>query len=195
MLLLKRQDRWLERAPRDAGDALARFFQVRAHLRRVLGEEGRSDSSCAVLMVDVDRFAGFNQRYGRPSGNHVLDRIGAVIQANLMRSGDQVARWRGDRFLVVLPNTAALDAPIVARRLLEAVQALGIGHTGTPSGVVTVSIGIASRPAWRRQHARRLLRDADAALQRAKGDGRNRWDSDVLPFDASPQSITVAGAA
>lgn len=195
VLLLKRQDRRFERAPRGPGETATRFRQVRAHLRSVLGEEGRSDSSCTVLMVDVDRFAAFNQRYGRDIGDHVLVRVGAVIQANLMRAGDQVARWHGDGFLVVLPNTPAIDAPIVARRLLAAVQGLGIGHVGTPSGVVTVSIGVASRPAWRRQRAGRLLRDADAALQRAKGDGRNRWDSEVLSSDDVPPGPTAIAEA
>ncbi|WP_175485583.1 GGDEF domain-containing protein [Pseudoxanthomonas sp. GM95] len=185
-----RDERRFEIAPdgMSAAVVLAREA-VRLHLQRILGERGRSDSTCTVLMVDVDRFTAFNLRYGTETGDEVLERVGDTLQSSLMRAGDQVARWREDCFLVVLPNTSAAHAPVVAQRLLRAVQDLGIGHAATDSGVVTVSIGVASRPAWRRQRVGPLLRDADAALQRAKGDGRNRWESDVAPVASAARAV------
>ncbi len=124
-------------------------------------------------MVDVDDFKAFNDCYGHVIGDDCLKRVAAMLRASLRRTSDQVARIGGEEFVVVLPQTSAEDARLMAERMRIAVLNLRIPHAGSPTEhVVTISAGVngSSAPAT----AAEMLSGADRALYRAKSLGRNR---------------------
>jgi diguanylate cyclase (GGDEF)-like protein len=126
----------------------------------------------AVLMLDLDHFKDFNDRYGHPAGDEAL-RAFAHLLISSIRDNDVAARYGGEEFAVYLPGLSASVAAEVAERIRERTEStiipLGPGLTGH----LTVSIGVASAPDDGAQRVM-LLRAADDALYRAKLAGRNR---------------------
>jgi len=114
----------------------------------------RAGDPVSLLMIDVDHFKSFNDRYGHPRGDACLRQLARVLLGVARRPSDHVARCGGEEFVVLLPNTSRAGAEHVARRALEAVEASGIFHrdSPTPTHHVTVSIGIACHdeqsPCW-----------------------------------------------
>lgn len=134
----------------------------------------RARSSLAVLMIDVDYFKTYNDTYGHDAGDQCLQRVARALRVSLPRASDVVARYGGEEFVVLLPNTTAERAYLVAQRLRHAVEQLQIGHRSSPHTVVTVSIGVdAAAPSHGDEH-RTLMASADRALYAAKTAGRNR---------------------
>jgi len=133
---------------------------------------------CAV-MCDVDHFKLFNDTYGHPAGDHVLRSVARAL-ANGCRSGDQVYRYGGEEFLLILPNQSLHGGHVSAERLRSAVEGLDIPHDASPTKRVTVSIGLAALSGNQGKTIATWLEDADAALYRAKRAGRNRVMSDCL---------------
>jgi diguanylate cyclase (GGDEF)-like protein/PAS domain S-box-containing protein len=145
-------------------DALSKEFRRAA----------RERSRLALIMIDVDRFKLFNDRYGHPAGDECLKRVSRAIEATLPRPGDLVARYGGEEFAALLPNTDESGAAIMADRIRRAILALAIGHEDSPSLVVTISAGIASvEPSLYDSGPETLVRNADRALYCAKNNGRN----------------------
>jgi len=149
----------------------------------------RSREPLALVLVDVDYFKLYNDRYGHPAGDVCLHQVAQALTGACLRPGDLVARYGGEEFALVLPQTPLLGAEFVARRILDAVETLGIPHeSSTVARHVTVSAGVACydqtsgviRVAPRnptdspQDSIRRLLVAADAALYLAKGSGRGR---------------------
>jgi diguanylate cyclase (GGDEF)-like protein len=135
----------------------------------------RAKRPISVLMVDVDYFKPFNDRYGHLAGDRVLKQVAQALQENLHRATDFVARYGGEEFCVILTETTLDHALRVADGLRKAVMDIGIRHDDAPvSGVVTISIGVASAMANHTVVHLDLLREADRALYRAKELGRNR---------------------
>ncbi len=130
----------------------------------------------ALLMVDLDRFKKINDEYGHPAGDVVLGDVADVLMT-YTRSSDLVCRYGGDEFLVLLPRTTAGEASIVAERVLRGIRALQTevttndGYGMTLYGQ-TASIGVAAHVPERDATLIDLVRDTDAALQRAKRSGR-----------------------
>lgn len=134
----------------------------------------RERSRLALLMIDVDWFKAFNDRYGHPAGDECLKRVSRAIEATLPRPGDMVARFGGEEFAVLLPNTDEAGAALVADRIRRAVLALAIEHDACPSLVVTISAGVAAvAPNGFDADVETLVERADRALYRAKHLGRN----------------------
>jgi diguanylate cyclase (GGDEF)-like protein len=157
----------------DTLTALANRRGFDAHLRRLV-RRPRTDT-LSVLVVDIDHFKQYNDRYGHPRGDVCLRRVSAALARVPTRAGDLVARLGGEEFAVVLPGTDAPAAVEMAERLREAVAALGIEHDASPvDKVVTISVGVATGDATDRSAGADLLATADAALYRAKAAGRNR---------------------
>jgi diguanylate cyclase (GGDEF)-like protein len=126
----------------------------------------------SLLMIDVDHFKAYNDLYGHPGGDRVLTRVAAAMKAALRRPSDFIARYGGEEFAVILPETSPEGALMVAERLREAVEELGIAHAQSSAGPhVTVSIGAASS---NMPEALGLMLAADNALYEAKHAGRNR---------------------
>lgn len=134
----------------------------------------RAGSSLALLLIDVDRFKHFNDRYGHLAGDDCLRALGQILAKEGRRPGDLVARYGGEEFVVLLPGTSLPDALERARHTQQAVWSLAIEHAGTPAGIVTVSLGVAVQIPSRQQSPDDLLRHADQALYQAKRAGRNR---------------------
>jgi diguanylate cyclase (GGDEF)-like protein/PAS domain S-box-containing protein len=140
---------------------------------------GREHQPLSVLLLDVDQFKLFNDRYGHLAGDGCLRAIAAQLAAAARRPGDLVARYGGEEFLVLMPHTDRAGALCVAERVRKLVLDLAIAHEGSPApGVVTLSIGVAT--AWPRdpgsgpKNVGALLEAADTALYQAKSAGRNR---------------------
>lgn len=103
----------------------------------------RSSDPLALLMIDVDHFKLFNDRYGHPAGDDCLRSVAQALTVTSLRSADLVARYGGEEFVVLLPQTPRGGAEHVARNILDAVGTLRIAHETSPTaGHVTVSIGI-----------------------------------------------------
>lgn len=135
----------------------------------------RSGTRLSVLLIDVDFFKRYNDRYGHQSGDDCLRRIAAALRATLKRPGDMVARYGGEEFVCLLPDTALAGALTLAAEMGSAVRALQIEHaTSDPLPVVSVSAGACCKPDDAVGSAAALLREADAQLYIAKSRGRNQ---------------------
>ena len=139
----------------------------------------REGQPLSVLLLDVDHFKLFNDRYGHLAGDDCLRAIASELAAASRRPGDLPARYGGEEFLILMPNTNPDGAARLAERIRELVLNLAIAHEGAPDpSVVTVSIGTAT--AWPRDprdgpgSVSALLAAADAALYQAKSRGRNQ---------------------
>lgn len=134
----------------------------------------RHSNSLALLMCDVDHFKLYNDTYGHLAGDECLRRIAWTISRHTERPSDIVARFGGEEFAVILPETTIGGALIVAEKIRQGVRELNIAHGSSPSGLVTLSIGIASAaPGFDNPHDDLIL-SADRALYRAKSEGRDR---------------------
>jgi len=138
-------------------------------LRKRLSEARRRKRPLAVVMVDVDGLHGINESHGREFGDQVLHQFGQVL-AGTVRISDIVARYGGDEFIVLLPETQLSDAVMLAERMGAKLADAEWPHDGELS--VTASIGVAAFPEAGTQ-MQMLLKAADAALFRAKQAGRN----------------------
>jgi diguanylate cyclase (GGDEF)-like protein len=148
-----------------------RHFFTEALSRAWRGE--RNAGPQAILMIDIDHFKLLNDRYGHPVGDGCLRDVARALQHALVRPDDVLARYGGEEFIVLLRDSPADGAQVVAERLRAAVQTLCIENAGSPEGVVTVSIGVASADLTNEAEAARMVEDADRALYQAKCAGRN----------------------
>ena len=155
-------------------DALTGLLNRRGLEDAVGSKGGLGESRAAVLMIDVDYFKQFNDTYGHGAGDECLRRLGAAIREHAARKGDLVARLGGEEFTVVLGGTDAAGAEIVAAAILASLQALGMEHTRSPLGFVSVSIGIACHDAAEEADLNLLLAQADQALYASKHKGKNQ---------------------
>lgn len=128
----------------------------------------------AVVMVDVDYFKAYNDRYGHIGGDRALHLVAQALRSCLKRSGEMLARFGGEEFVALLPRTGEHEAIGIAERMREAVGALQIEHGGSQLRRVTVSAGIGAEIAAGDATATALLARADKALYEAKEYGRNR---------------------
>jgi two-component system, cell cycle response regulator len=126
----------------------------------------------ACLMIDVDDFKDINDRHGHEVGDYVLEQIGVAMK-NSNRVVDILVRYGGDEFFIILPQTEQGGAFTVAERLRSAVQDSKLVRTH-PEKRVTLSIGLAAFPVGHIGKAADLLKSADAALYRAKQNGKNQ---------------------
>jgi diguanylate cyclase (GGDEF)-like protein len=126
-----------------------------------------------MLLIDVDYFKRYNDRYGHLQGDACLQAVAKAIQSCAHRETDVVARYGGEEFAVILADTDMEGAYAVAQRMVQAVQALGLAHDRSQTApVVTISAGVCSLVPTG-AGAKLLVREADQALYRAKGAGRN----------------------
>lgn len=150
----------------------------RRHFDEVLAKECkralRVGEPLALAVLDVDWFKTYNDHYGHPAGDSCLQQIAHTLAATISRSTDLVARYGGEEFVFLAPSTGLAGAQSMAEKLVRAVEALALPHERSPLGYVTISVGIALMPRDADSPAQALLQRADAALYRAKSQGRNR---------------------
>lgn len=163
-------------ARRDALTGLRNRLAAGERLRDEFVRSQRSERAFSVLLLDVDHFKRVNDTHGHDVGDEVLKEVAKQIAASV-RASDLAARFGGEEFLVVLPETRALDAEIAAEKVRRAVEACEMPLVGR----VTVSIGVSE---WRDDLPDEglLVRRADQALYAAKGSGRNRvvlWQDEL----------------
>jgi diguanylate cyclase (GGDEF)-like protein len=164
-----------------------RHFQE--YLSHVWERAQYDNSQVNVMMVDIDHFKKFNDRYGHHAGDECLQQIARALSATLRRPEDAVARYGGEEFVAVLPNTEPGYALQVAERVRQAVEAMQIRHESSSTAlVVTVSIGIASCKADFQQKDAILLAAADRALHQAKREGRNRVCVEQVPSPSASRT-------
>jgi diguanylate cyclase (GGDEF)-like protein len=133
----------------------------------------RDHRPLAVLFIDVDYFKWYNDFHGHRAGDNCLAAVGKAVGQSMQRPADLAARYGGDEFVVLLPDTYTDGALDVARRVLAAIAALGIPHGASPFGRVTSSIGVAQLVPGPNHTFQELLERADRALYGAKQAGRN----------------------
>jgi len=154
------------------GIANRRFLE--ATLSREWKLEARSGQPLSVIMVDIDWFKLFNDTYGHIPGDECLRQVAACLEAAVRRPSDQVGRYGGEEFCVILPMTDREGAIFTAKRIMRGIHELAITHDSSPLGRVTVSMGIATREPCHSGHYDSLVHAADTALYHAKISGRNR---------------------
>ncbi len=145
----------------------------------------RNAQPLSLLMIDVDHFKAFNDRYGHVEGDAALQRVADCISQSLKRGGDLGARYGGEEFAILLPETGLLGAYHVAETVRAAVQDARIRHEGSPNGIITVSIGISTLDQGDEATTRELVLAADAALYRAKQKGRNTTERAYPDLEAN----------
>ena len=156
-----------------------RYFQYR--LEQELERARRHGDPVSLLVLDLDHFKHVNDRYGHRAGDDAL-RVTAELLTRGLRRLDICTRWGGEEFAIILPNTSGPGAMVVAQRLLRALRAKAClmappisEPDGRPEPVqITASLGLAAFPSPGIESAEALVQAADAAMYRAKNEGRNR---------------------
>jgi diguanylate cyclase (GGDEF)-like protein len=141
----------------------------------------RDGTPLSLVMLDLDSFHAFNERYTHIGGDDCLRRVCAAMVTCLRRPSDFLGRYGGEEFLAVLANTVAIGAQLVGERLRAAVEALAIEHAGATSGRVTISVGLATGHGQASGTPCDLLREADHALLSAKATGKNHVVGNAPP--------------
>lgn len=147
-----------------------RYFQeiLPLEMERTL----RTGQPLAIILLDVDHFKAFNDRWGHEAGNQALQRVGALIK-DALRKLDVASRYGGEEFVIILPDTPLKQAVKVAERLRSMIEDHPLLIAGTPVGL-TVSLGVDEYSFHRGETPASLLARADQFLYQAKQEGRNR---------------------
>lgn len=208
-LKLKRMSDELRRLAR--ADGLTGLANRRAFdeaLRLEWRRAQRNVQPLALLLIDVDCFKAYNDRYGHPAGDRCLQAVAQALEAVKQRPGDLAARWGGEEFALLLPDTPAAGAQQLAGELLRAVQRLALPHAASRvADHVTVSIGVScldeTCSAWvdtpsdsrhgaaSTEGAAELLRAADQALYAAKHAGRAQASFLAMDEAAPPSGASL----
>ena len=161
-------------ATTDSLTGLANRRCMMESIKREIERAERSKKSLALCMIDVDHFKNINDTYGHPTGDRAIMAIAAVCSETI-RKTDRAARFGGEEFVILMPETEFAEAGIVTERLRAAIEALKIIAENSEPFSMTISIGVAF---FDHQTAddnlSKLLNRADKALYRAKNAGRNQ---------------------
>ncbi len=144
------------------------------HLDRLWQQAIDDRRPLAVLLIDVDHFKGYNDRYGHQAGDVALQRLAQAVQAQICRPLDMLSRYGGEEFAALLYDIDGRQAREIAQRMRLAVSALDLEHRGSHvARVVTISIGVAAVQPVAGREPLGALQLADEALYKAKTRGRN----------------------
>lgn len=162
-------------------DGLTNIFNRRCFdetLRDEIKRHNRTQSCLSVILCDIDYFKGYNDTYGHQAGDSCLRRVAQCIASSFKRAGDMAARFGGEEFAIILPDTNKATAKSLAENLLRKIQHLNIKHESSKvSDILTISIGIGSVIPQRDTISAYLVEIADKALYQAKQSGRNNVQS------------------
>ncbi|UJW87599.1 GGDEF domain-containing protein [Devosia sp. SL43] len=163
-------------------------------LNALAGHPDDLRGSTSLLMCDIDCFKALNDRLGHAHGDRCLVEVAAIIDRSVRSGSDHVARYGGEEFLVILPDTTADEAFLVAEQIRKNIAHAALPNPGSNvATMVTISIGVAARTGSEGWTADKLQVEADLALYRAKREGRNR----TVLFGAPEltKQVIAAGAA
>ena len=166
------EDRLVQLATHDAVTGLYNLRHFQEHLKGVLAQAQRYDTSGALLLLDLDGFKHVNDHFGHRTGDQLLTNVAVLLQGRL-RQTDLAARMGGDEFAVILPRADEHEACVVAKEIVKKMRQLTVA-VDEDSLNVTTSVGVALFP----KHgvtAEVLRANADTAMYQAKARGRNRF--------------------
>lgn len=179
--IARRQEVEADLARLAATDALTGLCNRRAFdeaLEKEWARSSREGTPLSLVLIDVDHFKQFNDRYGHQAGDAALQAVAAECRKGTRRPADVAARYGGEELALILPNTDAAGAGVVAESTRRGVEALALPHDAAGAGaVVTVSLGCATLRPPRDNTTMEpgaIIRMADRALYEAKSKGRNR---------------------
>jgi len=156
-----------------------RFFN--GHLKEIIKSLSRSDGKLSLLFIDIDYFKKYNDTYGHDMGDKCLKTVANILAGCITREEDFVARFGGEEFVVVLPNTDEEGAGIIAEKMLKEIYACNIPHENSDvARFVTISIGGTTGIVKHSRHEGDFVKRADEALYQSKHDGRNRYTFKTL---------------
>ncbi len=149
-----------------------RFFNQTITSWTIQALRHRSDT--ALFMIDVDKFKSYNDRFGHLKGDAVLKTVASTINESLRRESDMVFRYGGEEFAIILTKTTPSTTQEIAETIMNNLRRCNIPHPDAPTGVISVSIGIAEwRPSEDDILPEKFIEVADTALYEAKAAGRN----------------------
>jgi two-component system chemotaxis response regulator CheY len=189
---LSQQSAQLERLNRQLFDQsrtdpltqLGSRLRLSEDLENIYARADRYGHICCAVMCDIDFFKAYNDSKGHLAGDEVLKAVSRALM-NTARSGDQVYRYGGEEFLILLPEQSLDDGLVAAERYRQAIEQLAIPHdSNPPDNIVTISAGVASLSHSEGKSVEAWLNEADAALYGAKQLGRNRVLADGKPLAA-----------
>ncbi|WP_261841471.1 GGDEF domain-containing response regulator [Aliamphritea ceti] len=144
-------------------------------LQRAWKLHQREKTELCVLFIDIDQFKPYNDNYGHQRGDVCLKEFSAVLKGQLHRPADLVARFGGEEFVILLPNTSLEGAEKISSDIINALAEAALEHAFSPiKPYITASIGISSSQ-FNGSTSQGLLSQADKALYFAKSNGRNRY--------------------
>jgi diguanylate cyclase (GGDEF)-like protein len=145
----------------------------------------REKTPISILIIDLDNFKEYNDSYGHPQGDILLQAVAKTFKNTLRRSVDFVARWGGEEFIVLLGNTDFKNALMIAERIRKNVENAVIPLSDKKATSITVSIGVNSQIPTLECQTDDFIYKADQALYAAKESGKNR----VCKYDSADDSI------
>ncbi len=149
-----------------------RFFDITLH--REWLRSRRLKSPISLIMCDIDHFKLYNDNYGHQAGDICLKKIAQALKGVAKRPEDLVARYGGEEFVIILPETPAEGAKVMAEQAREAVESLKIGHCASNIAEhVTISLGITTQTLNQVSTENDIIQNADKALYTSKESGRN----------------------
>ena len=154
-------------------DALTGTANRRAR-NAYLAEIWQQNTPLSLMMIDVDYFKRYNDRYGHQAGDECLSSVAQVLKMAVRAEDDLVARYGGEEFVVALPRVPLVHATAIAERIQQKIHEAALPHEASEvASVVTVSIGIVDSDGTVPRET--LIARADSALYQAKNKGRNQW--------------------
>lgn len=173
---LRKANRTLEDLSRKdpvMGIANRRYFDE--YFKKEWLRAARDGTSLSLLLGDVDFFKAYNDTYGHIAGDKCLQKIGWILSDIVDRPGDFAARYGGEEIAILLPSTLEAGAQNIAENVRLAVAAMALPHEQSSAAkVVTMSIGYGTALPTQESSMENFIRSVDAALYRAKQQGRNQ---------------------
>lgn len=156
----------------------------------------RDKTAISIIMLDIDCFKLFNDRYGHSQGDECLRAVAQAINNGVNRPYDLVARFGGEEFICVLPNTDYAGARFVAQQIVDSILALKIPHQDSEvMKFVTISAGLASTTPTLGMELQHIIEAADKELYRSKKQGRNRVSAMNVKADTHSEISTEVSEA